>query len=131
MWQRPTPRRFPLSICCVLEDTFYTDSRISDIRAYAYSVGASFTMREYDSYKFSADKKYVERLPAFHVYIDKSRNRTFYLDSEIKPEEQINECSKLCLEREERKKLSFIEWIKSLFHKSHGRNRSVFRTSLK
>ena len=71
MWKNPTPKKFPLSICCVMEDTFYTNPRISNIREYAHKMGATFTLREYDTFKFSVDRKYVERLPAFHIYINK------------------------------------------------------------
>lgn len=125
MWQKPVPKKFPLTICCVLDELFYTDSRISDIRSYAQSLGVSFTLREYDAFKFSADRKHVERLPAFHIYIDHHRHKTIYLDSEVRPEEQIDDYVKLCLEREEKKKLSFLAWIRSLFQKSHGRSRSI------
>lgn len=128
MWQMHQAKKFSLNICCVLDDTFYTDSRISDIRSYAHSVGASFTLREYDSFKFSADRKHVERLPAFHIYIDHHRHKTIYLDSEVRPEEHIDECARICVEREERKKLSFLEWFKSMFQRSHGRSRAILRS---
>jgi hypothetical protein len=131
MWKKPTPRKFPLNICCVLDDTFYTNSRISDIRSYAHSLGASFTLREYDAFKFSADRKYVERLPAFHIYIDKSRDRTIYLDSEVKPEDHIDECVHLFLDKEERRAMGFLAWIKSLFQRSRGRSRAILRSTLK
>lgn len=131
MWKNPTPKKFPLSICCVMEDTFYTNPRISNIREYAHKMGATFTLREYDTFKFSVDRKYVERLPAFHIYIDRHHHKTIYLDSQVKPEDQIDECVHLCLEREERRAMSFIEWIRSLFQKLHGRNRAVLRSTLK
>ena len=131
MWKNPTPKKFPLSICCVMEDTFYTNPRISNIREYAHKMGATFTLREYDTFKFSVDRKYVERLPAFHIYINRHHQKTIYLDSQVKPEDQIDECVHLCLEREERRAMSFIEWIRSLFQKLHGRNRAVLRSTLK
>ena len=131
MWKNPTPKKFPLSICCVMEDTFYTNPRISNIREYAHKMGATFTLREYDTFKFSVDRKYVERLPAFHIYINRHHHKTIYLDSQVKPEDQIDECVHLCLEREERRAMSFIEWIRSLFQKLHGRNRAVLRSTLK
>lgn len=128
MWKKSVPKKSPLNICCVMDDLYYTDSRISDIRSYAQSLGASFTLREYDAFKFSADRKHVERLPAFHIYIDHHRHRTIYLDSEVSPEEQIDECVRICVEREQQKKLSFLEWIQSLFQKSHGRSRAILRS---
>jgi hypothetical protein len=128
MWKKSVPKKSSLSICCVLDELFYTDSRISDIRSYAQSLGASFTLREYDALNFSADRKHVERLPAFHIYIDHHRHKTIYLDSEVSPEEQIYYYVQLSLEREEKKKLSFLAWIQSLFQKSHGRNRAILRS---
>jgi hypothetical protein len=128
MWKKPVPKKSSLSICCVLDELFYTDSRISDIRSYAQSLGISFTLREYDAFNISADRKYVERLPAFHIYIDHHRHKTIYLDSEVRPEEQIDYYVHLCLEREEKKKLGFLAWIRSLFQKSHGRSRAILRS---
>jgi len=128
MWKNTIPKKFPLNICCVMEEIYYTNPRISNICDYAHSIGASFTLREYDTFKFPVDRKYVERLPAFHIYIDRHHFRTIYLDSQVKPEEQIDECFHICLKREEQKQLSFIEWFQRLFQKLHRRNRPILRS---
>lgn len=128
MWKKLEQQKLPISICCVMDNLYYTDSRISDIRSYAHSLGASFTLREYDSFKFSADRKHVERLPAFHIYIDSHRDRTIYLDSELMPEQHLDECAYIYLKRKEQKNLSFLAWFRGLFSKSHGRSRAILRS---
>ena len=52
-----------------------------------------FITREYDSRKFSNDRDVIQRLPAFHVHINKAYNRTFYPNT--RPLDHINECIEL------------------------------------
>lgn len=109
-WAKPTIRQYPVRVCCVVDDIAHNDARIPPIRSYAHSTGATFISREYDSEKFSDDRNMIERLPAFHIYINKAYQKTFYFDSN--PLEQIDESILHCISIKE-KKWSILSWIKS------------------
>ena len=50
----------------------------TDIRELCISEGIAFKVRDYCSRKFHEDCEYVERLPAFHIYLDKKYEKTLY-----------------------------------------------------
>jgi hypothetical protein len=114
--------KYPVKIYCIVDDLSAAskDRLIRDIKAHTIHSGAIFITREYDSQKFSNDRDVIQRLPAFHAYINKGYNRTFYANT--RPLDHINECINIYLNNEEVKakrkerwrKLyeSFKNWIK-------------------
>jgi hypothetical protein len=101
-----------ISIICVIGDT---NVLTRPVREYAHDIGASFTTRIYDADSITDDRNYIERLPAFHVYV-KKRNleyrKTFYLDSNYVDE--IDEVIKYVEKREEIKKQRSQAWRRRL-----------------
>ena len=111
-----------LRICCVVDDISHTDQRIHEIRTYTNGIGATFMSREYNSIKFSDDRNMIERLPAFHAYINKCYVETFYMESS--PLEKIDKYIQDCIAKEEQKKRrwNILGWLKTSL-----RNHSVVR----
>ena len=103
---------YPVKICCVVDDLSESsrDTLIKDIKAHAIESGVMFTTRVYDSRNFSNDRNVIIRLPAFHVYIHNSYNRTFYANT--RPLDHINECIGLYLKTEDEKVQKKAKWSK-------------------
>ena len=104
--------KYPVKIYCIVDDLSDAsrDILLRDIRAHAINSGVIFTTREYDSRKFSNDRDVIERLPAFHAYVNKAYNRTFYPNT--RPLDHINECIKICINVEELKARRKEKWRK-------------------
>lgn len=125
--------KYPVKIYCIVDDLSDAsrDVLLRDIKSHAINSGIIFTTREYDSRKFSNDRDIIERLPAFHAYIKKSYNRTFYPNT--RPLDHINECINICINHEELKARrkekwkkmyeSFKKWIYRLSHKETAMER--------
>jgi hypothetical protein len=117
-WTKPKKQIYELRICCVVDDISHTDQRIHEIRTYTNGIGAIFMSREYNSSKFSDDRNMIERLPAFHAYINKCYVETFYMD--MNPREKIDKYIQECIAKEEQKKRAWniIGWLKTSLRKS-------------
>jgi hypothetical protein len=102
--------KYPVKIYCIVDDLSDAsrNSLLRDIRTHAINSGVIFTTREYDSRKFSNDRDVIERLPAFHAYVNKAYNRTFYQNT--RPLDHINECINICIHAEELKARRRKKW---------------------
>ena len=120
----PKTESYPVRICCVVDELSDSDgnSLIPRIREHTHKAGATFTTRHYNSRKNSDDRDYVERLPAFHVYINKAHIKTFY--SNTRPFQHIDESveryiKKLAAKKERSERwrqrfTGFVQWMKGL-----------------
>jgi hypothetical protein len=108
----PKMKEYNVKVCCVLWE--FTDSNgnadIKMIKEHAHASGSLYTTRLYDSLKYSDDRKRIQRLPAYHIYINSAYMNTFYPDTD--PLEHINECIEICNKRNEIKKKAKQEWSK-------------------
>jgi len=68
----------------------------------------SLHVREYNSLRYSDDRDVIERLPAFHFYVNKECIRTFYTDDDYIDviQDGINEYHKITEQQ-----WSFIKWV--------------------
>ena len=113
--------QYPIKIYCIVDDLSDAsrDTLIRQIKQHALQSKIIFTTRVYDSTKYSNDRDIITRLPAFHVYIKKGYNRTFYANT--RPLDHINECVDLYLKEEDDRVqrrarwLAFYERCKSFF----------------
>ena len=122
---KPEMLRYPVRICCVLGDTdmtFADAAVIKTIREYTQNSGAMFTTRHYNSMKKSEDRDFIERLPAFHVYINKSYIKTFYpntrplqhVDESIAKHVNAIELKRVRSELWRKRLSSLAQWLKNL-----------------
>ncbi len=72
------PEIYPITVKCIVDCLSDTDPDIVTFRDYAHSLNINFLTREYDSRKYSEDRDYITRLPAFHIYVKKQYRETFY-----------------------------------------------------
>ena len=123
---KPVIVHYPIKVECIVSDlSDYNDQQIHDIRDYCNTVHVLFTTRIYDSYTYSRDRDVIERLPAFHVSIQGSYNRTFYLNTRTL--QHVDECITMYTEgqdaRTRRKKrfrnifTSILAWVKRIGHR--------------
>jgi len=104
--------QYPVKIYCIVDDLSDAsrDTIVKQIRDHALQSNVIFSTRLYDSQKYSNDRDVITRLPAFHVYIHKGYNRTFY--SNTRPLDHINECVALYLKEEKEKVLRRARWLR-------------------
>jgi hypothetical protein len=69
---------YPITVKCVVDDLSIITKDLIAIRDYSHSLNIVFVTREYDSSKYSDDRHYIERLPAFHIYVNTTYKKTFY-----------------------------------------------------
>lgn len=116
----------PIHVCCVLDEySDYNDVTLHMIRDYCAKKNVLFTTRRYDSDKYSCDRYFIERLPAFHIYMRKSYEKTYYPNT--RPIQHIDEILERYTRQIENKRLrkqlwkkrvaSFIKWLKSFTHR--------------
>ena len=74
-----------IKVTCVLnhEDEYPTDALLL-IKDHCDLLNIPFYTRAFDSIKFSEDRKYIQKLPAFHIFVKGLHNDTFYTDSSPK-----------------------------------------------
>jgi len=72
------PEVYPITVKCVVDCLSDNNPDIVRFRDYAHSLNINFLTREYDSIKYSEDRDYITRLPAFHIYAKKHYRETFY-----------------------------------------------------
>ena len=106
----------PVHVTCVLDDySDYSDPTIHSIRDHCKSKSVLFTTRIYDSDKYSCDRYFMERLPAFHIYIKKAYIKTYYPNT--RPLQNVDEAVETYMKRLEaakKKKLTWQKWIQSI-----------------
>lgn len=71
-----------IKVVCVLnhEDEYPTEALLH-IKDHCDLLNIPFYTRAFDSIKFSEDRKYIEKLPAFHIFVKGRHKDTFYTDS--------------------------------------------------
>ena len=117
---------YPVKIYCIVRD--YNESNdvvLHAIRDHTNNSGGIFMTRIYDSRKYSADRDFIERLPALHAYVDNRYIRTFYPNT--RPLQHVDECIEIHVKRlnakENRKGIwkntisSLMDWFKKLTHR--------------
>lgn len=98
----------PIKVCCVISD-FDLDPSVEKVSEFSYEKGIDFTMRLYNSRKYSDDMSSIKSLPAFHIYIKNGYRDTLHLDDDL-----FNTIHKYKREYET-KKPSFMKSLKNLF----------------
>jgi hypothetical protein len=119
----PEPVKYPIRVICIVDE--YPDAGsalIQAIRTHVHNSGVIFQTRIYDSRRYSDDRDNITRLPAFHVYIQNSYNRTFYPNT--RPLQHVNESVEIYLKNQALKKKRkeyiskiyrrFVNWIKTI-----------------
>lgn len=116
----------PIHVTCILDEhSDYNDPVLHKIRDHCNKNSVLFTSRIYDSYKYSCDRDFIERLPAFHIYIKRTYIKTYYPNT--RPLQHIDETIELYKKQIEaiytrnhtwRKWIiSIKKWFKSLVHR--------------
>lgn len=116
----------PVHIICVLDEYSDFDNHIlHEIRDYCNKKSVLFTTRIYDSDKYSCDRDFIERLPAFHIYIKRAYSKTYYPNT--RPLQHVDEAVELYMKRLDATKkrkgvlrkrfLTIVKWLKSLWHR--------------
>ena len=62
-------------------DDEYPPETILQVKDHCDLLNIPFYTRAYDSIKFSEDRKYIQKLPAFHIFVKGLHKDTFYTDS--------------------------------------------------
>lgn len=68
-------------VCAMNTDDEYPPETILQVKQHCDLLNISFYTRAYDSIKFSEDRKYIQKLPAFHIFVKGLHKDTFYTDS--------------------------------------------------
>ena len=87
-----------IKVTCVLnhEDEYPTEALLQ-VKDHCDLLNISFNTRAFDSIKFSEDRKYIEKLPAFHIFVKGLHKDTFYTDSS--PKLKIRKVYDICKEK--------------------------------
>jgi len=72
---------YPIMVRCVVDDLSEINTEILKIREYVHSLNLIFTMRMFNSFKYSDDRNNIRQLPAFHIYEKGGYRNTFYLNT--------------------------------------------------
>jgi hypothetical protein len=114
----------PITVKCIVDELSDRDATVQKIREYAQSLNIIFITREYDSIKYSEDRDFVQRLPAFHIYEKKCYRKTFYPNTRPYQiiQDTVNQYLEKLKKRENRKtwKTFFqecIQTLKKVFHR--------------
>lgn len=97
------PPKYPITVKCIVDSL---SDKIPDnlkIRDFAHSLNIIFITREYNSRKYSEDRDYVTRLPAFHIYVNSCYRNTFFLNT--RPYQIIQEIVQEYEAAQERKRI--------------------------
>ena len=79
--QMLTSNKYPIEVCCVVENHFEIDTDIETVNEYTSNLGLKFKLREYNTWKYTDDKNEITSLPAFHIYFGENYVDTFYPDN--------------------------------------------------
>ena len=106
---QPPKNILPIVIRCILYDlSDFNDPDIHSIRNYCIEKNVLFLTRRYNSYKYSDDRNYILKLPAFHVIINNSYRETFYINT--RPLQHIDEAIQKYNDIIEKKKKNKEAW---------------------
>ena len=116
----------PIHVCCVLDSYEDFDNPVLHmVRDHCQILNVLFTTRLYDSDRYSCDRYYIERLPAFHIYMKKGYMKTYYTNT--RPLQNIHDVLELYRRKEDatlkrkhlwRKRfLAVLNWFKRLGHR--------------
>ena len=95
--------KYPIIVKCVVDSLSEKIPDILKIRDFAHSMNINFMTREYNSRKYSEDRDYITRLPAFHIYFNGGYRNTFFLNT--RPYQIIQELVQEYQEAQERKRV--------------------------
>ena len=71
-----------LRVTCVMNnEDEYPSENILQVKDHCDLLNIPFHIRAFDSIKFSEDRKYIQKLPAFHIFVKGLHKDTFYTDS--------------------------------------------------
>lgn len=71
-----------LRVTCVMNtEDEYPPETILQVKDHCDLLNIPFHIRAFDSIKFSEDRKYIQKLPAFHIFVKGLHKDTFYTDS--------------------------------------------------
>lgn len=116
----------PIRVVCVLNsETDWSNKTLSEVRFFCNEKGLIFESRYYNSAINRYDRDVIERLPAFHIYLNSIYERTFYPNT--RPFQHILEVIQLHSQRIQKRLarknrfkgllLRIIKKIKNLTHK--------------
>jgi hypothetical protein len=97
------PPKYPIIVKCIVSSL---SEKIPDnlkIRDFAHSMNINFMTREYNSRKYSEDRDFITRLPAFHIYVNNGYRNTFFVNT--RPYQIIQEIVREYEATQERKRL--------------------------
>ena len=106
----------PVTVTCVVDDLAEKDERILNMRKFCKEQRVNFQMRVFDSIKYSDDRDNIYRLPAFHITIKGTYNRTFYPNT--RPYQHVLECIEIFNKRNislKGKLSAFFRGLKGVF----------------
>lgn len=105
------PKRIPIVITFVMKD--HADAaNAKEVREFCNERGLIFESRLYDSWRYRHDRDEIQRLPALHVAVNGSWERTFYLNT--RPLQHIQEVRDeyvARLEERQRRKRRLRTWF--------------------
>ena len=99
----------PTRVCCVVDDEDFDASKVEFVQKHCEELGLQYSLREYDSRKYSDDKHNITRLPAFHIYYKVSYVGTYYLVDPIV--EIINMNVEKVKRKEEERRQEMRAWM--------------------
>lgn len=105
----------PITVICVVDDLAEKDDRLTKMREFCKTHRIQFTMRVFDSIKYSEDCNNIRRLPAFHVKIKRNYQRTFYPNT--RPYQHVLECITIYEQQKETCMPKFYTWLMNYFKK--------------
>ena len=101
----------PIHICCILDEyQDYEDPVLHKIREHCIKSDVLFTTRLYDSYKYTCDRDYIERLPALHIFVKQLYIKTYYPNT--RPLQHVDEAVEKYMRSLEIKKARKNKWRK-------------------
>lgn len=113
----------PISVTLVVKQLGkqegYEDS-IKVLRDLCRDLRITFSMREYDSYKYRCDRDEIERLPALHIHTHSYHNKTFYINTrpiQIIQDTVTNYLEKVRIKHEKKQRWKGFPGIVRLFLK--------------
>ena len=109
----------PVTVVCVVDDLGEKDDRLLKMREFCKINHVQFTMRVFDSIKYSEDCNNIHRLPAFHIKIKRNYQRTFYPNT--RPYQHVLECIEIYEQRKDAYKNlmpKFYAWLTNCFKKT-------------
>jgi len=109
----PQKEYLPIIVYCVVYDySEYNDPTIHTIHEHCLNNNIIFKTRRYSSQKFSTDRNYISSLPAFHIYMNKAYQETFYPTT--RPIQHIDECIQKYNHIQDMKKQRREKWRKRI-----------------